>query len=131
MKEVIWQNKHFSVVDEKTTDGHFHCLKMIDSGFVNDGTYLQYNEITKQIWWHFKTKNYQFLPVETSVIKNAIRQCPDEEMLDFTTNTIWPRWCMYLKDVNYSIGSMLTNYIPWPFIIAIIKLLLEEIYNEG
>lgn len=133
MKEVIWQDKLFSVVDEKTTDARSHCLKLIDSGFEWEGCIIQYNEITKQIQWRFKAEDYHLSPLDIAIIKNAIMECQSEEMFDFSnyTNNISQRWCAYLRYVNYSIGSRLANSMPWPFVIAIIKLLLEEIYNEG
>lgn len=127
-EKVFWRSKYTIIVDEQQADG-IHVLKMADG----KGKPLYYDKNAQEMRWQYTGQNYSLLQVEIAILKNMIRHCTDERLFDFSNYKcdIAALWCEYLEQKKCSTVYKLKNALPWPFVPAIIKLLLEEIYEEN
>lgn len=127
--EIIWRNRWLSVRCSDVNDFNID-IKIYKKDSVGDVT-MTYDGI--DFIWYYADGLYRLHAKELKpIIKSAMEDAQDLSMFDFSNYLadISGLWCKYITFMNEELGQLLSGYMPWPFVIAIIVLLINEIYDE-
>lgn len=128
VNEIIWENTFLNVYCAEI-QGDCFTFRIKNMNRRANNARLTYN---KGIDFRWDFRNYSYI-VDSDKLKTIVGCCPNLAMFDFSDDTqdLSHSWCEYIKKCDEGIGHILDGCIPWPFVPAMMVLLMNEIYDEG